>query len=110
MGPYREPGHGPLKTIMPGFSTVAGWLRCRNDALAPVEAVMKLAWTDRPDLCEAECDVALVSYRAEGGVLVVWRILPKIADVDEGWAAAIAQDAARAINATRGERARPGGR
>jgi hypothetical protein len=61
---------------------------------------MKLRWTVRLELCEAEIDVALVNYRAERGMLIVWRIMPKFAGLDERWAAAIAQDAARAISAT----------
>jgi hypothetical protein len=67
---------------------------------------MKLAWTIRPALGEAECPVALVNYRFAGTGAVVWRIKPKIDDVDERWAAATAQDAASVIDAQMHERAK----
>jgi hypothetical protein len=59
--------------------------------------MVKLNWTIRPEIREADNDLAVVTYRLAGAEPVVWKVVPKMAVVDDTWAARIALDATKAI-------------
>jgi hypothetical protein len=59
--------------------------------------MVKLVWTVRPEIREADSNLAVVTYRLAGADPVVWKIVPKMADADDKWAARIASDATEAI-------------
>jgi hypothetical protein len=65
-----------------------------------VNAMVKLIWMIRPEIWAAASDLAIVNYRLVGAEPVVWKVvpkMPKMAVVDDTWAARIASDATEAI-------------